>query len=173
MDKSKIENLDPSEYTHLPHAAQDFEGHEQTDVAIRPLVATLVAIAVVIVVSGIGMWGLFKVFYYVSQNSSDNQNVSNVPPAIRRVPEGQPALQGVPAKGANPNMPSEDMDEMRKLNSLKLAGRAPMRDGIQPGMPIDEAMDKALASGTFKTAAKPGGGNRPTTGPTASAATVK
>src|SRR5437762_262787 len=104
MDKSKIANLNPQEYTHLPHSEQDFQGHEQTDVAIRPLIGTLVAIAVVIVVSAIGMWGLFQLFKHLSETASDNQphsQLSQVEAPVRKVPQGYPELQGVPAKSQN------------------------------------------------------------------------
>lgn len=141
MDKSKIEHLNPQEYTHLPHAEQKFEDHEQTDVAIKPLVATLVTIAVVIVVTGVGMWGLFKAFEFGSGKFEQNQNQSNVVPTTRQVPEGMPALQGVPAPGANPNLPAEDMKLMRESNQKRLAK-----------LELDKAMDEALAEKVFKTA---------------------
>lgn len=154
MDKSKIENLNPKEYTHLPHAEQHFEDHEQTDVSIRPLVGTLVVLAVVIVVSMVGMWGLFRVLYNWTASSSDNQKLSNVDPSvrpIRQVPDGYPELQGVPAEGGNPDLAAADMEQMRQQNRLILAGKVPMRDGLEPGMPIDQAIDEALSRKIFKT----------------------
>src|SRR5687768_18563 len=105
MDKSKIENLNPQEYTHLPHADQQFEGHEQTDVAIRPLAWTLVAIGLVIVVSMVGLWGLFEVFENVANRQTENQRFSNVEADAREVPEGFPPLQGIPARSANERSP--------------------------------------------------------------------
>ena len=152
MDQSKIQNLNPQEYTHLPHADQHFEDHEQTDVAIRPLVATLVAIALTVVVSAVGLWGLFELFEYMARNDEGNQNLSKVEPAVRQVPQGYPELQGVPAAEANPNSPAQDMSKFRRHNDEVLAGREPMRTGLQPGLPIDDAMEKALKGGVFKTA---------------------
>ena len=152
MDQSKIQNLNPQEYTHLPHADQNFEAHEQSDVAIRPLIATLIAIALTVVVSAAGLWGLFELFEFMSRNASDNQNLSKVEPVVRKVPQGYPDLQGVPAANQNPNSPAQDMTKFRGHNDEVLAGKAPMRTGLRPGLPIDEAMDKALASGVFKTA---------------------
>jgi len=152
MEKSKIENLNPLEYTHLPHADQHFEDHEQTDVAIRPLVATLIAIALTVLISAVGLWGLFELFEYMARNASDNQNLSKVEPTIRQVPKEYPDLQGVPAAESNPNSPAKDMVKFRAHNEKVLAGQAPMREAIKPGMPIDKAMDEALARGVFKTA---------------------
>lgn len=155
MDQSKIAHLNPQDYTHLPHAKQDFEGHEQTDVAIRPLVATLITIAVVIVVTVIGMWGFFRTMKYLSEKAPENQKFTAVETegmAPRQVPAGMPELQGVPIKGANPNSPAKDTDEMRKKNAEILAGNMGMRPGMQPGTPIEKAMDEALAQKIFKTA---------------------
>lgn len=141
MEKSKIANLNPQEYTHLPHAEQHFEQHEQTDVAIRPLVLTLIGIAVLVAISTIGLWGMFELMKYISDRSSENQLISKIVPTARTVPPGYPALQGVPAAGQDPNTPAQDMEEMRKRNLQELAG-------------IEKVMDQALAQGIFKTAAK-------------------
>src|SRR4051794_29220980 len=109
MDQSKIAHLNPKDYTHLPHADQDFEAHEQTDVAIRPLVATLITIALVIIVTVIGMWGLFRALAYMSGNMAENQAMSGVERiGFRHVPEGMPELQGVSAQDGNPNSPAQD-----------------------------------------------------------------
>ena len=159
MDQSKIENLNPQEYTHLPHADQHFEGHEQTDVAIRPLVWTLVAIAVLVLVSGVGLWGLFKVFERVAKNQPENQRFSNVEAVeAREVPKGYPPLQGIVARSGHERSPAQDMDVMRRENEEILAGRRPMREGLQPGMPIDRAIDEAMARKMFQTrpVAEPG-----------------
>jgi hypothetical protein len=155
MDKSKIENLNPQDYTHLPHADQQFEGHEQTDVAIRPLVWTLVTIALVIVVSGIGLWGLFKVFKTVANTQTENQRFSKIEAEAREVPAGYPPLQGIPTRSVNPRSPAQDMDELRIENTEILAGRKPMREGLAPGKAIDQAMDEALSKKIFKTQAAP------------------
>ncbi len=155
MDKSKIEHLNPQEYTHLPHAEQKFEDHEQSDVAIRPLVGSLVLIGLTVVVTAVGIWGLFEVFEYVARNSPSNQNLSKIEPTTRNVPQGYPDLQGVPAAGANPNSPAQDMKKFKAEQDKILAGEAPMRSGLKPGMPIDKAIDEALAKGIFKTAAAP------------------
>ena len=149
MDKSKIANLNPQEYTHLPHADQHFEEHEQTDVAIRPLVATLIGIAVLVAVSAIGLWGMFELMKYIAHRSSDNQQISKIEPVTRTVPAGYPPLQGVPAPQQDPNTPAQDMEVMRKENLHKLTG-------------IEKAMDEALAKGIFKTS-----GKTPATQPTA------
>jgi hypothetical protein len=151
MDKSKIAHLNPQEYTHLPHADQHFEEHEQTDVAIRPLIATIIGIAVLVAVSAIGLWGMFELMKYVASKSSDNQQISKIEPAVRTVPAGYPPLQGVPAPQQDPNTPAQDMAKMRKQNLHDLAG-------------IEKVMDQALAQGVFKTAAK-----SPSTQPSAAA----
>ena len=156
MDKSKIEHLNKQEYTHLPHAEQEFENHEQTDVSIRPLVGTLVAIAAVLLFSYAGMWGLFELFKYQSENASDNVRMTTVAPSVRHVPEGYPALQGVPAAEANPNTPKQDMDVLRDQNALIMSGQRAMRTdkqqpGMRPGMPIDRAIDEVLSRKVFKT----------------------
>src|SRR5688500_13854229 len=155
MDKSKIEHLNPQEYTHLPHADQKFEDHEQTDVAIRPLIWTLIGIAAIIVVSGVGLWGLFEFYEHLARDASDNQPMSEVSAISdpRQVPQGMPELQGVPADGANPRSPAQDMDRMREHNEKVLAGLAPMRDGLRPGIPIEQAMSQALERRVFKTSA--------------------
>jgi hypothetical protein len=156
MDQSKIAHLNPQEYTHLPHADQDFEGHEQTDVAIRPLIWTLIAIAVVIVVTAVGMWGLFQALKYLSGNAPENQALTDVEKiGFRHVPEGMPDLQGVSAQDGNPNSPAQDTDAMRKHNVDMLAGKAPMRPGMPNGMDIEAAMNEALAKKIFKTAGAP------------------
>jgi hypothetical protein len=158
MDQSKIAHLNPQDYTHLPHAKQDFEAHEQTDVAIRPLVATLITIAVVIVVTVIGMWGFFNMLEYLAGKAPENQKFSDVETkgiAPRQVPAGMPELQGVPIAGANPNTPAKDTDEMRQKNAKTLAGQEGMRPGMQPGLAIDEAMNEALSKKIFKTAGAP------------------
>jgi hypothetical protein len=154
MHKSKIESLNPQEYTHLPHAEQHFEDHEQTDVAIRPLVWTLIGIASIIVVSGVGMWGLFNLYKHLNETAENNQPLSAVSTMSdpRQVPQGMPDLQGVPAEGANPRSPAQDMNRMRQRNDKVLAGLEPMRDGMRPGMSIDAAMSQALESKIFKTA---------------------
>lgn len=165
MDQSKIANLNPQEYTHLPHADQHFEDHEQTDVAVRPLAWTLVAIAVVIVVTMVGMWGFFELLEHWQENATENQARSAIDPKkvpIRMVPDGYPALQGVPAERANANSPAQDTEEMRKENAEILAGHKPMRKGLKPGKSIESAMDEALSNKIFKTAA-PGGAGEPTT----------
>ena len=156
MDKSKIEHLDKQEYTHLPHVEQEFENHEQTDVSIRPLVGTLVAIAAVLLFSYAGMWGLFELFKYQTVNASDNVRMTTVAPSIRQVPEGYPALQGVPAAEANPNTPAQDMNVLRQQNALIMSGQRAMRTekqqpGMRPGMPIDRAIDEVLSRKMFKT----------------------
>jgi hypothetical protein len=152
MDKSKIEKLNPLEYTHLPHEEQKFEDHEQTDVAIRPLAWTLVAIAVIIAVSAIGLWGLFHVFKTVADHQTENQRFSAVEGETRAVPAGLPPLQGIPTRSTHERAPAQDMDELRKENALILAGKKPMREGLEKGMSIDEAMDMALSRKIFKTA---------------------
>lgn len=153
MDKSKIEHLNKQEYTHLPHAEQDFEAHEQTDVAIRPLVITLVVLAAVVAASYIGMYGVFTLFDKMERESASNPKLSNVESGIRRVPEGVPALQGVPAEEANPNTAAQDMELLRKRNGQVMSGAEPMRKGLKPGMPIDRAMDEAMSRNLFKTRA--------------------
>jgi hypothetical protein len=155
MQKSKIENLNPLEYTHLPHADQHFEDHEQTDVAIRPLVASLIAIALTVLISAVGLWGLFELFEYMARNASDNQNLSKIEPGVRTVPQEYPDLQGVPAAHSNGNSPAQDMTLFRRHNDQVLAGNEPMRKGLQNGTAIDKAMDAALAKGIFKTAPAP------------------
>jgi hypothetical protein len=156
MDQSMIAHLTPQDYTHLPHAAQDFEAHEQTDVAIRPLVWTLITIAVVIIVTAIGMWGFFSMMKYLSGNAAENQAMSDVERiGFRHVPEGMPELQGVSAQDGNANSPAQDTDKMRETNRKVLAGKEGMRKGMQPGLPIEAAMDEALAKKIFKTAAAP------------------
>src|SRR5687768_6360840 len=145
MDKSKIEKLNPQEYTHLPHADQHFESHEQTDVAIRPLVWTLVSIAVIVSVSMIGMWGLFEVYKRVARDQPENKRFSQVEAVERReVPEGYPPLQGIINRSGHEGSPAQDMEVMRRANVRILAGEAPMRAGLKPGMPIDRAIDEAL-----------------------------
>jgi hypothetical protein len=153
MHKSKIESLNPQEYTHLPHADQHFEDHEQTDVAIRPLVWTLVGIAAIIVVSGVGMWGLFEFYEHLNDTASDNQPLSEVSTISepRLVPDGLPELQGIPTS-VNPRSPAQDMAVMREHNERVLAGKAPMREGLGHGLPIDEAIKQALDRKIFKTA---------------------
>lgn len=153
MDKSKIENLNPQEYTHLPHADQKFEDHEQTDVAIRPLVWTLVAIALLVAVSGVGLWGLFELFDHFAKASPGNQNLSQMEPTLRQVPEGYPELQGIPDGHSNSNSPAEDTQAMVARNRLILAGKEPMRAAMKPGMPIHKAMEQALSENVFKTTA--------------------
>jgi hypothetical protein len=156
MDQSKIAHLNPQEYTHLPHAKQDFEAHEQTDVAIRPLVATLITIAVVIVVTVIGMWGLFKMMEHLAGKAPENQKMSTVETiGFRKVPEGMPELQGVSTQGGNPNTPAEDTAKMKKQNAEVLAGQLPMRTGMPNGLKIEAAMDEALSKKIFKTASAP------------------
>ena len=157
MDKSKIEHLNKQDYTHLPHAEQEFENHEQTDVSIRPLVATLAAIGIVLLVSYVGLAGLFQLFKMQTTSEGKNPRMTQVEsPNVRKVPEGFPELQGVPAPEANPNTPAQDMDKLRDRNALILSGREAMRPGMQPGMPIGQAMDQAMSRGIFKT--------RPTSG---------
>ena len=161
MDKSKIEHLNPQEYTHLPHAEQDFEAHEQTDVAIRPLTWTLVIIGVVVAVSMVGMWGLFEALKRVAQGQPENRRFSNVEAVeAREVPEGYPPLQGIIARSANERSPAQDMEVMRERNEKVLAGEAPMREGLKPGMPIDRAIDEALSRRIFKTAGTQPAGDR-------------
>jgi hypothetical protein len=157
MDKSKIENLNKQEYTHLPHAEQEFENHEQTDVAIRPLVWTLGVLAVVVAVTYVGMAGVFTLFDTMAQNSESNPQLTNVETGVRHVPEGFPAIQGVPAAEANPNTPAQDMVEFRKRSDRVLRGEQGMLDGMKPGMPIDRAIDEAMSRQIFKTAAGAGG----------------
>ena len=158
MDQSKIAHLNPKDYTHLPHADQDFEGHEQTDVAIRPLIATLIAIAVVIIVTAIGMWGFFRAMVYMSGNAAENQAMSDVEKiGSRHVPEGMPELQGVAIGDQNPNSPAKDTDAMREKNKSILAGKEGLRPGMQAGLSIEEAMNEALAKKIFKTAGAPAG----------------
>jgi hypothetical protein len=154
MDQSKIANLNPQDYTHLPHADQKFEEHEQTDVAIRPLVWTLISIALIIIVSAVGMWGLFRVFKYTAENNPENQRMSAVETTgFRHVPEGLPELQGIFAQGGNPNSPAQDTARMKAHNAEMLAGRAPLRDGLKtPEMSIEQAMQTALDKKIFKTA---------------------
>ena len=165
MDKSKIEHLDKKEYTHLPHAEQEFENHEQTDVAIRPLVWTLVVLVVVVGVTYAGMAGVFQLFDYMAEKSSDNPKLTNVESAaVRTVPADKPALQGVPALEANPNSPAQDMVLFRDKTKEVMAGRAPMRPGFKNGMPIDQAIDEAMSRKIFKTRAA--AETQPTTGPT-------
>jgi hypothetical protein len=161
MDKSKIEKLNPQEYTHLPHEAQHFEDHEQTDVAIRPLVWTLVALAVVLAITGVGMWGLFEVLKRTSDDAPDNQMMSAVETESigpRTGPEGFPPLQGILSRDGNPNSAAQDMKDMRDETEKQLAGHAPMREGMKPGVAIERAIDEALARGIFKTAPRGGGG---------------
>ena len=170
MDKSKIEHLNKQEYTHLPHAEQDFEAHEQTDVAIRPLVITLVVLAAVVAASYIGMAGVFTLFDNMEKDSANNPKLSNVDSGIRGVPEGVPPLQGVQAAEANPNTPAQDMELMRERNGQVMSGAEPMRKGLKPGMPIDRAMDEAMSRNLFKTRAGGAQGaaapsTAPTTGP--------
>jgi hypothetical protein len=154
MDQSKIAHLNPQEYTHLPHAQQDFEGHEQSDVSIRGLVITLITIALVIIITVIGMWGLFRTLDYMAGKAPENQRLSTVETiGFRHGPEGYPELQGVPAQGGNRNSPALDTDAMRKKNADILAGKEGMRPGFKPGMDIEKAMDEALAKKIFKTAA--------------------
>src|SRR3954454_15007199 len=96
MDQSKIANLNPQEYTHLPHADQHFEEHEQSDVAIRPLAWTLVAIVAIVVFTAIGMWGMFHVMKNVAEKDPENQALSTVESiGPRQGPEGYPPLQGI------------------------------------------------------------------------------
>lgn len=170
MDTSKIEHPGQQGHTHLPHAEQEFENHEQTDVAIRPLVVTLGALAVVLLVSYVGMWGTFELFKAQTQSPANNPRMSEVKSGLRQVPEGLPALQGVPAAEANPNTPAQDMDDLRERSALVLSGQRPMRDkkqqpGMKPGMPIELAMDAAMSRKIFKTQASPaargGGKQRP------------
>ena len=163
MDKSKIEHLNKQEYTHLPHAEQEFENHEQTDVSIRPLVGTLIAIAAVLVFSYLGMWGLFELFKWQTETAADNQRMTTVAPSIRQVPEGLPALQGVPAPQANPRTAAQDMDRLRLRNAEVMNGQRPMRDereqpGMQAGMPIGRAIDEALEKKIFKLRPAPAAG---------------
>ena len=156
MEKSKIANLNPQEYTHLPHADQHFEDHEQTDVPIRPLIATLISIALVVIITGIGMWGLFRAFEAFTNRMPENQQQSMVAPIERHVPEEYPELQGITRGEANPNTPGQDMEEMRAQNAKILSGQAPLRageKGMKPGMSIERAMEEALSRGIFKTAA--------------------
>lgn len=153
MDKSKIEHLNKQEYTHLPHAEQDFEAHEQTDVAIRPLVITLVVLAAVVAASYIGMAGVFWLFDKMEKESANNPKLSNVDSGTRRLPEGVPPLQGVQAAEANPNTAAQDMELLRKRNGQVMSGAEPMRKGLKPGMPIDRAMDEAMSRKIFKTRA--------------------
>ena len=156
MEQSKIAHLNPQDYTHLPHVDQDFEGHEQTDVAIRPLIWTLITIGVVIIVTAIGMWGFFSMMRYMSGQSAENQAMSDVEKiGFRHVPDGMPELQGVSAQDGNANSPAQDTDKMRDMNKKILAGTEGMRKGMQPGMAIEAAMDEALAKKIFKTAAAP------------------
>ena len=158
MDQSKIAHLNPQDYTHLPHAQQDFEAHEQTDVSIRPLVLTLISIAVVIIVTAVGMWGLFQTLKYFSNNAPENQKLTAVETDTldpRHGPEGYPELQGVAIRGANPDSPAKDTDAMRDTNKKILAGKEGMRPGMPPGLPIEEAMNEALAKKIFKTAGAP------------------
>jgi hypothetical protein len=156
MDQSKIAHLNPQDYTHLPHAKQDFEAHEQTDVAIRPLVATLIAIAVVIIVSVIGMWGFFEMMRHFADKMPENQRMSTVETiGFRKVPEGMPDLQGVSTQGGNPNTPAEDTAKMKKHNAEVLAGQLPMRAGMPNGTKIEAAMEEALSKKIFKTASAP------------------
>jgi hypothetical protein len=155
MEQSKIANLNRQEYTHLPHADQHFEDHEQTDVPIKPLVWTLVSIALIVIITAIGMWGLFEAFKALFGMMPENQQQSMVEPLERKVPKDLPELQGISLGTANPNSPAQDMVLMQLNNEKILAGKAPLREGVtgmKPGMPIEQAMDEALHRGIFKTA---------------------
>ena len=91
----------------------------------------------------------------------ENQRFSNVEAVeAREVPQGYPPLQGIIARSANERSPAQDMEVMRAQNEKILAGEAPMREGLKPGMPIDRAIDEALSRRIFKTAGTQPAGER-------------
>ena len=158
MDKSKIENLNPQEYTHLPHAEQHFEDHEQTDVAIRPLVVDARRHRAGRDRDGHRHVGAVRSVRARGEEAAGEPAVlEGEGPGAAQGPEGYPPLQGIIAGSANQRTPAQDMDQMRRDNVQVLAGQKPMREGLKPGMPIDRAIDEALSRRIFKTAAHAAG----------------
>ena len=158
FDDPSLRPLPPDrlEY-HVPHPDAHPERHEHSDVPIRPLVISLVAIAVVL---SLMFWFLHALFFhYKGQQEALEVKRTNVPDA--KPPITRPRLQGVP--GFNDKPSSVEMKDLREAyrEELDTYGKTP--DGFAR-VPIDRAMDMALEKGIFKTtqqSGSEGGGNAP------------
>jgi len=121
--------------------------HEHSDVPIRPLFITLVAIAATCVVSCVLLYWVF--WHYKSQQDAQELPRTAVPAAKPNVPE--PRLQGIP--GFKDNDDRQDLKDLRAQYTAQLNGYGREANGKTAHVPIDRAMDLALERKMFPVAA--------------------
>jgi len=132
---------------HVPHHDARPEMHERSDVPIRPLVITLVAIAATCVVSCVLLYWVF--WQYKSQQDAQELPRTAVPVAKPNVPE--PRLQGIP--GFNDNDDRQDLKDLRAQYTAQLTGYGREPNGGTAHISINRAMDLALERKMFPVAA--------------------
>ena len=147
FDDPELRPLPPDKlHYHVPHPDAHPELHEHSDVPIRPLAITLVAIAATCLLSGALLYWVF--WSFKSQQEAQEVPRTAVPVAKPTVPE--PRLQGVP--GFSDNHPTQDMNQMRERYRAELTGYGPNGDANTARIPIDRAMDLAIERRMFPTA---------------------
>ena len=134
---------------HVPHAPK---GHEQSDVALRPLVIIAALLVLVAIVTHVGLW--LAMVYFERDERRDESPASPVLDAGAVPPE--PRLQ--PTVRYHPTLPAQDMRTLNEQTRaiLSTPGWVDRERGIVR-IPIDVAMQLVLQG------RQPGGG--PTTAP--------
>src|SRR5687767_8460805 len=134
--------VDPLE-THAPHVDERPEQHEHTDVKIKPLAWTFVALCVLGIVGHGGLFWLHWGYQRAQDAENSKEQKSLVQTGGQRAPaSGVPRIQGVPEY--NPLTPVQEMNKWRDAETERL------NKGEPGALAIDEAIQRALEQGVYK-----------------------
>lgn len=131
----------------VDHAHEHPEGHEHSDVNVRWLLIALAVIFVIAVIVHVGLYWLLGAYSRQEAGLQVNQPRTAVAPGEPGPPRGVPRLQGIP--GFHPQMPRQDMLELRARNAAVLDGYGPTGAPGFVRIPLERAMDLALEQGMF------------------------
>ena len=137
---------------HVPHHDPRPEQHEHSDVPIRPLAITLLAIAGLLLFSFVFLLFLFN-RYEKQQESMEMPRTGLTNPegqSVVRPVVPEPRLEGIPGFSNNPY--TQELSKLRARHDADLNDGGKSAEEGYAKIPIDRAMDLAVERGMFKTA---------------------
>jgi hypothetical protein len=162
-DQKKSPSMQPSGKLEAAPAGHPAHAHEGTDVAIMPLVMSLVAL-IVLAIFVLGLtYGIFRATEHAQVSAQDFQSGlttkfegSDEKPMVRELPQ-EPRIQGIP--GFHGNNPAQDMQAFAMRNNVELGDPETHKygyvaaEGDRPArIPVERAMLMLLERKVFKVA---------------------
>jgi hypothetical protein len=141
--------MQTTETAHPPHSTGD--RHEMTDLSVKAIAMVLVAGAIVVLFTLVGVYWLFFAFGELDRRFLDNPPMTAI--KAPKIEPREPRIQGIP--GFHTNLPWQDTAEMKKETAADLSTFGHTEDADFVRIPITVAMQQLASDDSLKVRDNP------------------